>query len=54
MSRAPVPPPPVTYEEVDVGGVSRGEGEHRIELKSNEAYGPLQSTTIVTSHNQAY
>ena len=46
-------PPAVTYEEVDVSGGSSGQREHNIELKSNEAYGPVQNT-IVTTQNQAY
>ena len=48
----PSPPPVATYEDVDVstarGGAS-GHSEQSIELKSNEAYGPVEKR-IVTSH----
>ena len=52
--RNPAVPPAVTYEEVDISGGSNGQREHNIELKSNEAYGPVQNKIIVTTQNQAY
>ena len=51
---SPSPPPPtVTYEEVGVAPeVKRSQG---IQLKSNEAYGPVQtSSQIHTTENTAY
>ena len=51
---SPSPPPPtVTYEEVGVAPeVKRSQG---IQLKSNEAYGPVQTgSQIHTTENTAY
>ena len=45
-------PPPATYEEVDMAG--EVDVSHDIQLTSNEAYGPLKKTTIITTPNAAY
>ena len=38
---------------VDISASTKGVKEEDIELKSNEAYAPVEKR-IVTSHNQAY
>ena len=45
-------PPPATYE--DVGMAGKVDKSHDIQLTSNEAYGPLHKTNILTTPNAAY
>ena len=45
-------PPPATYE--DVGMAGEVDKSHDIQLTSNEAYGPLHKTNILTTPNAAY
>ena len=49
---SPPPPPAVTYEEVGMSGEVKS--THNIQLKSNEAYGPIHKDNIHTSPNTAY
>ena len=45
-------PPAVTYEDVGVSGEVKS--THNIQVKSNEAYGPVHKDNIHTSPNTAY
>ena len=51
-STSPPLPPAVTYEEVGMSGEVKS--THKIQLKSNEAYGPIHKDNIQTSPNTAY
>ena len=47
----------VVYDEVDVSTTRQGPSGHRekdIDLHSNDAYHPMRTKGIITTHNQAY